>query len=234
MHFFSDYVVANSYSNIEILKKVNPLLNNKNLKVIYNLVDSFYWKPSENYIPLLNGKFNIVIGASHQYLKNALGLIKAVSSLSNSERARLKIEWYGDKSPDNSFEESTNFIKQHQLENVISFYPATKNLKEKFQLADMVGLFSFYEGLPNTICEAITVGKPVIVSSVSDLPHILKGTKNILFDPMDYHSIANGLRKILTFSKEDLIELGKNNRDVISVKFNIENTIDLYESLIVN
>ena len=232
MHFFSDYVVANSYSNVELLKQVNPFLKNKNLKVIYNLVDSFYWKPSGNYIPFLNGKLNIVIGASHQYLKNAAGLIKALNNLSVCERKRLNIEWYGDKRSDNSFKESTNLIKQYHLEDVISFYPATKKIKEKFQLADAVGLFSFYEGLPNTICEAITVGKPVIVSSISDLPILLKGTNNVLCDPMDYRSIAHGLQKMLTFSEEDLIKLGKRNRDVISVKFNLENTIDMYETLI--
>ena len=93
-------------------------------------------------------------------------------------------------------------------------------------------MFSFYEGLPNTICEAITVGKPVIVSSISDLPILLKGTNNVLCDPMDYRSIAHGLQKMLTFSEEDLIKLGKRNRDVISVKFNLENTIDMYETLI--
>ena len=34
--------------------------------------------------------------------------------------------------------------------------------------ADFVALFSYVEGLPNAICEALALGKPIIMTRVSD------------------------------------------------------------------
>jgi len=45
LHIFSDYVVANSYENINIVKKVNPILRNSKCHVIYNLIDFDKWSP---------------------------------------------------------------------------------------------------------------------------------------------------------------------------------------------
>lgn len=38
-HFFADAIVANSHENIKLIKKANPLLSDKKLHVIYNLID---------------------------------------------------------------------------------------------------------------------------------------------------------------------------------------------------
>ena len=86
-HIFADVVVANSYENIKLVKKVNPLLSDKKLQVIYNLIDFEKWQPKpENYIFRKNGKFNLIVVASHQYLKNLMGLVEAVNFLNDDEK----------------------------------------------------------------------------------------------------------------------------------------------------
>src|SRR5690554_5400606 len=50
-HFLADAIVANSHENIKIVKQANPLLPNKKLHVIYNLIDFEKWEQrTEDYV----------------------------------------------------------------------------------------------------------------------------------------------------------------------------------------
>jgi glycosyltransferase involved in cell wall biosynthesis len=231
-HFFTDYVVANSQVNIEMVKKINPFLSSKKYKVIYNIVESSLWRPSRSYIPFKDGKINIVVAASHQYHKNAKGLINAINNLPLETKNKIKIDWYGDERQDTSLKENLILLRESNLESILTFHKASKNLIEKMQLADAVGLFSFYEGLPNVICEAMSVGKPVLTSKVSDLPVILKGTRNILFDPTKIDEICSALKEISSYNIEELQNIGLKNREIALSIFNNENVINNYLKLL--
>jgi glycosyltransferase involved in cell wall biosynthesis len=209
-HLLADYVVANSNENIKIIERINPFLSKNKCKVIYNLIDTNIWKPVDDYIPLKNEKLNIVVAASHQYLKNAKGLILALNLLSEENKKKITVNWYGSQSPDNSFIESRTLIEQYNLTDIITFHKATNSITDKMQYADVIGLFSFYEGLPNVICEAMMLGKPVISSSVSDIPAIL--SSDFIFNPHDTKDIAKSLSLLLSFPISKFIEIGKNNR----------------------
>ena len=97
-HLFADYVIANSYENLRIVSKINPIMSKK-CHVIYNLVDFTYWKQADDYLPFEGAKLNLVVAASHQYLKNAKGLIDAISDLSDEDKQRIRILWYGNEVP---------------------------------------------------------------------------------------------------------------------------------------
>jgi len=230
-HLLADYVVANSNENIKLIKKVNPFLSKNNCKVIYNLVDSDVWKPADDYIPLKNGKINIVVAARHQYLKNARGLIMALNLLNEEEEKKISIDWYGDESPDNSFLESEQLVKQFNLTNIITFHKATNSIINKMQYADIIALFSFYEGFPNIICEAMMLAKPVISSAVSDIPVILP--PDFIFDPTNTKNIAKSISFLLSLHGDDFIKIGKNNREVALSLFDkniiIREYLDLFK-----
>lgn len=230
-HFFADYIVSNSYENMRMVQKINPFLSKKKCKVIYNYIDSNKWKPSNEYLPLKDNKLNLVVAASHQYLKNAKGLIEAVSLLNNDEKAKLRIKWYGDRGNDDSFDKALELINKYSLNEVVKFKKAVPNINNIFQHADIVGLFSFYEGLPNTVCEAMTVGKPVIASSVSDIPFLLNNNQSLLFKPDDVNDIKRVLSYVLTLKENELIRIGEKNRERGISLFEKKNTIDQYLKL---
>jgi len=211
-HLFADYIVANSNENLRIIRKINPLLSWKKCHVIYNLIDFDYWKSSEDYILCEDGKIHILVAASHQYMKNAKGLIEAVDSLKDNEKQRIKIDWYGDERSDDSLQNALIMIRKRKLENIFSFKKATSDIRTKMQYADVVGLFSFYEGLPNVVCEAMVVGKPIISSSVSDIPIILDHDINCIFNPKDSKDISKTISYILSLSSNELLNLGKLNK----------------------
>lgn len=169
-HIFADYVVANSNSNLQIVRSVNPLLSESKCKVIYNVVDFARWRPPLEYEFRKTGRLKIIIAASHIYRKNLNGLLEGLALLKKEELGKIDIEWYGDhlNEPyyDNSFPEAIIKMKEMKLGNVLSFYPVTNQMIQKIQDADTVGLFSFIEGLPNIVCEGMACAKPVICSKV--------------------------------------------------------------------
>lgn len=225
-HFFCDKIVSNSQANLDMVMKINPLLDRKKMKVIYNAVDLNEWCPSDDYIPLKNRKINILIGATHEERKNASGMLQALNNLSPIELSKINIEWYGRF--DKSYEETIRMTEEFKLQDVVSYYPATKEIKNKIIEADVIGLFSTYEGLPNIVCEAMSMGKPIMASAISDLPKILEETENILFSPLKTEEIVKAFKNLVNMPKEKLIEIGVSNRVIAEQLFDPENSYEKY------
>jgi glycosyltransferase involved in cell wall biosynthesis len=235
-HVFADYVVSNSYANMNLVRSLNPVLSDSKCKVIYNSLDFNTWKPSTGYVPRKSGKLKLLVVASHRSLKNLNGLVDALELLSSTERNRIEVEWYGDKLTepywDDSFPQATYKIDLLKLGDMIRFYPATDEILSKIQDADAVGLFSFYEGFPNTVCEGMACGKPVVCSTVSDLPALFSDRRDLLCDPADPHSIASAIKKLLNLSNDELLETGYKNLILAKENFNKEHIIDQYSKLL--
>lgn len=231
MHLFSDFVVANSHENIKMVRAINPFLSEYKCKVIYNMVDFNIWKPADNYTLLKAGKLTVVVAASHQYLKNLPLLVKSVSKLTNEKKENIQIDWYGNNNGlDNSFSDSQALIKKYHLEEIFKFYPATLTILEKMQQADVVGLFSNREGLPNAVCEGMAIGKPIIATNVSDV-HILLSSQNGVLCEVNVDSIAHGLSRLMDCSSEELKEMGEKSRSSALDLFDRNRIVDSYLKL---
>lgn len=229
MHFFADYVVANSHTNIDMVKKANPFLSSKKCKIIYNIVDLNKWKPKENYLPFENGKLNIIIASSHQRLKNFNALIEGVNLLNSDEQNKLKIDWYGEVL-DDSYTDSIKKIEKYNLNHIFNLFEPTPQIHEKMKMYDVVGLFSFYEGLPNAVCEGMASSKIVIASNVSDNKLLLKSTDYII-DPYRPETITDSIRKLLSLDKSKIKEIGSNNRNFSEQLFDREKILNEYLEL---
>lgn len=228
----ADHVVANSHTNIKLVRKLNPFLKKKQTHVIYNLIDLGEWETLPNYIFKRNDCVKLVIAANHRALKNLNGLVLGINSLTPEEKGKIRIEWYG-VALDDSKQKALELIEKYQLQSCFAFFPETSKIKSKIQNADVVGIFSFYEGFPNIICEGMACGKPIIASAVSDIPYILEeGFNGFLCNPNDSQSITLALRRLINTKPNELKEMGLLNRKKAKELFDPEKITDKYIHLL--
>lgn len=229
-HLFVDKIVSNSDANIKLVKKINPLIYDSKFEVIYNIVKipqiSNLSKPSS-----VSNKLHLIVAAGHNRKKNALGMLRAIMMLPRELRVRLFVEWYGDIKEQMAYNEALDFVKSNNLSEIVFFAPAVKDIGSKIYSADVIGLFSFYEGLPNVVCEAMLLGKPIISSKVADLDFFLDS--RFLFNPNSILEIAKTLEHVLNLDKSSLNLIGKKNRTTALEYFDESTIIDRYLRLFI-
>lgn len=190
--------------------------------VIYNqvLVPEKYVGKHKKYLG--SGRLQILVAASYQELKNPLKVIEALRIMSKEVRTKLQIDWYGkaEVTTGNTeiYDKVDGLIRKYDLSDCICLHGESDEIYKLMYESDVVGLFSTVEGLPNTICEAMTIGRPVIMSKVSDY-NVLVSNNGVLCDPADVNSIKGALEKMLSFSASDLDKMGQRSREYASKLF---------------
>ena len=79
------------------------------------------------------------------------------------------------------------------------------------------------EPLPYVVVESMAVGTIPIASRVGGIPEIIKGSsaEEYLFTPGNVNELIDRIERIAAFSREEIIEIGKQLREHISRKLNI-------------
>lgn len=233
MKRYSDAIVCNSENAKQMWLKHYPQYKNK-LRVIYNLVTL---PPiTSTYSPRRDGKTHIVIAASYQYLKNPINMVEAVNLLEDEEKNKLVLDWYGAKRVSQggtqTYDETENLINKYNLRGVIHLNDPVSNISEKMNAADIIGLFSQLEGLPNTICEGMFLSKPIIMSRVSDYKILVDENNGVLCDWNNVFTIKKALSTLLCLSDEQLITMGEYSKKKSQLLFEKNTIINQWESLI--
>ncbi len=95
-----------------------------------------------------------------------------------------------------------------------------------------VVLPSFYEGLPNVVCEALAAGRPVLISDVCDHP-LLTGDqeRGVLFDPHRPQDIARALEELVKMDATGWEAMSRNARKFAQEHLTVTRMVDAYEQL---
>lgn len=90
------------------------------------------------------------------------------------------------------------------------------------------------EPLPYVVTEALQTERIVIASRIGGIPEQADGCKGaFLFDPGDHDQLAEKLSFIVNAETDDLIELGINNREFVSKKFNNDRILVDFQKVII-
>ncbi len=217
-----DLIVTQAKAMRDDLKK-NYNVDESKMKIIYNPVDIDYIKNSsvEKRVDLPKGKFNLLAVGRLSEQKGYDLLLKSLAKLDDS--FYLSILGEGDKK-----EELKEQIEELNIQNRVDLKGFSSNPYAYMKEADLLVLSSRYEGLPNVVLEANSLGLGVVAyDSSGGTGEIVKdGINGYLVKPFDVDEFA---RKI---------ELAKNSgfdalkiEDYIEKNFKVEKIIKEYEAI---
>lgn len=230
---FADYIVPNSYTQEHVIKVYFPYLRKK-IETITNFTDTKVFVPGTK---VCSTVFTVLTTARVARQKNVLRYLDAIANLRERGIKNVHFEWYGDVQvgQEDYWCEIQEKIKDLQLENYISFYPATVQVLEKYQQCDLFCLPSNYEGFPNVVCEAMSCQKPIVCSRVCDNPFIVRENENgLLFDNTNVIDMADKLQMIIQKSEDELLVWGKRSREIAESLFSQQAFVAKYVNLIEN
>lgn len=206
----SDYVVPNSYTQETFIIKNCPFLASKTI-TISNFVQLNHFTPLYH---RTNKPFRIIVAASVIPSKNTLKFIEAVRCVNSKSSRPFIVEWFGIHNyPSTYLNQCQKYISDNNLNNVFHLLPKTKNIVREYQTADALCLPSLFEGTPNTICEGIACGLPIICSDICDNSRFVHdGINGFTFDPTSIESMSNAITRLLNLNDKEIIDFGQYSR----------------------
>lgn len=219
VHRLANYVTANSHINRLMVEAAVPALSGRTVTV-YNVVDLERFRPRPQPDP--GGPIRISVLAHYHAKKNMQGLIEGLAlARQHEEGKRIEIEWYGSKKPpEKVYDDAQALIEKHGMQNVFRLNPSTKDAEGVYARSTAACLPSFYEGLPNAVCEAMASGKPVLMSAACDAGALVHdGQNGFLFDPASPQSIADALLKLARLTPAEREEMGRESRRLAEQMF---------------
>ena len=215
-----------------------PFLSRK-LATIYNVVDLQLFRPSagdqNGLARSTDVPFRIVVAASYQENKNMMGVAEALLLLKQDHcNPAVVIDWFGAVQSDRTpFQQVERFISEKGLGKTLRLHPATREIAGEYSRADAVGLFSFFEGLPNVICEGMACGKPIILSEACDAGNLVRhGRNGFLCDPTTPVSICKAIQQMSSLDPEKRRQMGLESRKMAEIMFDESLVLERYEQVL--
>lgn len=202
---YSDTLVCNSNNAKELWLQHYPIYQSK-IRVIYNI--HRISNTSVTYTPKRANKVHILVAASFQSNKNPINVLKAMAMLCPIQQSVLHLSWYGrhESTEGNQqvYEDALKLIDQNHLKDCVNLYDPTSDIINKMATADIIALFSDVEGMPNSIIEGMALGKPILMTKVSDFKLLVDEQNGIIVEDS---SIASIKKALITASQLSAVQL---------------------------
>jgi len=120
--------------------------------------------------------------------------------------------------------------------NIIKFLGWKDNIKDLIALCDIFVLPSYREGIPRTLIEAISMGKPIVTTNAIGCKEVVEHGRNGFLVPKKDSDALSEAIEILVKNKKLREKFGKLSRQKAIKEFDknivVEKTINLYKKLI--
>jgi len=202
-HHLADHITVNSHHQRRRMEIEFPWIQGK-LSTIYNGIDlqEFFYK--NDHMSESKHLEILAVGTIRQK-KNPIGIIHAMSIYRQRYGTPFVVRWVGKKAPSKDsqqvFEESVQLLAHFGLTDYWEWLGERSDIPELLNQHHALIHASFYEGLPNAVCEAMACGKPILVSNVCDHPRLVQqGETGFLFDPTSPEEIAQAVHQLATMN----------------------------------
>jgi glycosyltransferase involved in cell wall biosynthesis len=234
LHPIATYIVTNSQDHANGLASF-PTLKDK-VRVIYNGFEvtklSSDW-PSG----ITTGPLKLLSVGRLNPNKNLRGLILALIKYRSLYGECPHITWVGrqESDPESILEKKAtdDLLRQNpEIARQIDFLGEQRNITHLLESCDALIHISFFEGLPNAICEAFIAGRPVIASNTCELPDLVKdGVRGLLCDPGCSDDICAAIYRFASMGEQGRKMLSVNARLFAEQDLTIERMVIQFEDL---
>jgi glycosyltransferase involved in cell wall biosynthesis len=216
------YVSAPSTGLKQLAEKADPFT----VQVIPNGVDCEFFKPGphseHSTLTLLS------VGRLHRQ-KNVQRMLETLLAIRNQSGLPAIARVIGDGPERKNLEK---FARQHDLQGAVSFegWLPRSDVAAAYRSATVLVQFSRYEGMSNTILEALASGLPVVASGIPENRELIEQERNgLLFDPNeDVSKIAQAIVRL--HQNPDLrTQMSTQARQHITAKYSWDHVAATYE-----
>lgn len=194
------------------------LVSKKKTKLIYGSgIDTDKFQANNN---LKNSKIiNFLFVGRLLFDKGISELISAVKAMAKVNN-NIHLHIVGDIDRNNPASLDDNWLQTYGKHELISFYGCQNDVKSFIEMADVVILPSYREGLPRVMLEALSMEKPVITTDVPGCREVIDTQKNgFLVEAKSSTSLAEAMLKMASLSSSQRIQMGKHGRNLALTKF---------------
>lgn len=181
-HHIANRVTTNSHDFHNLLVTRLPLLKKKSA-VIYNGIDEAFFRqgeirlqspqPTDNQQIPAYTRFCVVAARANRQ-KAPLPLLKAIIKLQSRGINEFSIDWIGPVDFHTGMvQQVSELLSTKQLTERWNWRGPSSDVQHLYTQYDGFILPSLYEGVANTLCEAMSAGLPVVATDIADNRRIL-------------------------------------------------------------
>ncbi len=236
-HRLAHHITVNSHHQRERMERMFPWMRGR-LTTIYNGFDL------GNFAPQWSSKrdsdaLELLVLSSVVPKKNAVGLIRALARYRELYGGTCVVRWAGRVDGHRLAQEelaaADRLLVKLGLRSQWEWLGERTDIPELLASHDALIHPSFYEGLPNAICEALACGRPVLASAVCDHPRLVQeGVTGFLFNPMSTDDIARAIHQYHLLPVEERLWMGRRARQYAERELSLDRLSGQYEELLVS
>ena len=198
----------------------------------YNISDYKDIKFKE-YIGLNKDDFIITVVAELIPRKNHKQILQSIKPICKRYKD-IKLLIVGDGA---LYEEIESYIEENYLTKNVLMLGNRNDVPKLLNISDVVGLFSYQEGLPRNIMEAMAAKKPIICTKIRGNIDLVEHNRNgIVVETNDIEATIAAIEKLYV-DEQNRVKMGEESFELIK-RYCIENVLvqmrNIYKEVLVN
>jgi glycosyltransferase involved in cell wall biosynthesis len=237
LHRWADHVVTNSFHAAELYRRSCPRRAGR-VSAIWNGVDLATFRPQPMPPrPTAGGVLRLLgVGRIIRY-KNWHCLVEALAIARREHGLSVQVSIAGrvdscSRERDRYQRELVASLARHGLQEHWSWLGERSDVPALLAEHHALVHPSYCEGLPNTVCEALASGRPVLASNTLDHPRLVQhGRTGLLFDWQSPADLAQAMATLAARDDAALAAMGLAARQFAEEHLSMQRMADQYEEL---
>jgi len=187
-------------------------------------------------IPIPKDNIEIVLPARMLFDKGINEFVQAAKILEDEFSGKARFLLVGDVDNGNPASAQISDLRKMEIPGYIEWVGFRKDMLNVYMNADIVCLPSYREGMPKSLIEAMSIGRPIVTCNVPGCRECVDdGINGFLVPVRDAAQLAQSLRKLM-LSEDMCIGMGKESREKMLKEMTLEKvtqqTFQFYDKLL--